>query len=248
MALNSENNTLRETNNPPLTNNNAPLSGAQYDQNVINFYNDLVALNTAGDQAAYDPLKEYDDTINKFVTYGSNVWLYIFATPTTGTTPVEGTHWTQVAPSVLAHVKNQDTALDLGGDNEVTAAQLKALLSGVGAGTVIYKGRISQTGTNAPVVEDYINPGSLTVFGSYGAPGFYSIQGFTGETFITAGNYQIELSLTGLTDTKHVEITPVNETVIGLTTKSGGVLTDGVLLDTDGGGQREYQILTITKY
>lgn len=127
MALNSDSNVLRETNNPPLSNNNAPINGAQYDQNIINIYNDLVALNSGGDVPAYDPLKEYDDTTNKFVSYSGFVWLYIFATPTTGTTPIEGTHWTQVPPSVLAHPKNQDLHLDLGGDNEVSAAELSIL-------------------------------------------------------------------------------------------------------------------------
>lgn len=248
MALNSANNTLRETDNAPLTNNNAPLSGAQHDENHINIYNDLVALNSGGDVDAYNALTEYDNTTNKYVSYGGFVWLYIFATPETGETPAEGTHWTQVPPSVLAHVRNKDTYLDKGGSNEVSAAQIKTLLSGIGAGTVIYKGRIYQTGTNAPVLEDYINPTGLTLTPSYGITGFYSIQGFTGETFITSGNYQIELSLTGLDNTKHVEITPLNETVIALTTKVSGVATDGVLLDTDGGGQREYQVLTITKY
>jgi hypothetical protein len=248
MALNSEGNFLRETNNPPLTNVAAPLSGAQHDANVINMYNDLVTLSTGGSVDAYNPLTSYDDTNNKYVLYGGFIWMYIFATPAIGVTPVEGTHWTQVPPSVLAHVRNKDSKLDEGGADEVSAAEIKAVLTGVASGQVIYKGRIHQTGTNAPVLEDYINPTSLTLTPSYGITGFYSIQGFTGETFITAGNYQIELSLTGLDDTKHVEITPLNETVIALTTKVSGVATDGVLLDTDGGGQREYQVLTITKY
>ncbi len=129
MALNSASNVLRETNNPPLTNNNAPINGAQYDQNIINIYNDLVALNSGGDVPAYDPLKEYDDATNKFVSYSGFVWLYIFGTPTTGTTPIEGTHWTQVPPSVLAHSKNQDSHLDLGGSNEVSALELNTLIS-----------------------------------------------------------------------------------------------------------------------
>ena len=248
MALNSASNVLRETDNPPLINNNAPISGAQYDQNVINFYNDLVALNTAGDAAAYDPLKEYDDTINKFVTYGSNVWLYINVTPTTGTTPVEGLYWTQVPPSILAHVKNQDQYLDLGGDNEVSAAEIKTLLSGIGSGTVIWKGRLAQAGTSAPVVTDYINPSGLTIVGGYGAVGQYSITGFTGETFITSGNYEIELSTCGLQYNEQISVTPFSATGIGITTKDTGVNTDDILRGVDGGGNQVYQVLTITKY
>lgn len=129
MALNSAANFLHSLINPPL--NTIPpgteITAIQFDTNMINIYNDLVALNSGGDVPAYDPLKEYDSTTNKFVSYGGFVWLYIFATPTTGTTPVEGTHWTQVQPSVLAHPKNQDSHLDLGGANEVSAAELSIL-------------------------------------------------------------------------------------------------------------------------
>ena len=128
MALNSASNVLRETNNPPLTNNGAPISNAQYDQNIINFYNDLVALNTGGDVDAYDPLKEYDSVTNKFVSYSGLVWLYINAAPSTGTTPTDGAFWTQVPPSVIAHVRNKDLYLDYGGANQVSASELKTLV------------------------------------------------------------------------------------------------------------------------
>ena len=248
MALNSASNFLRELINAPLTTTGAPITNIQYDTNIINMYNDLVALNTAGDMAAYNPLKEYDDTINKFVTYGSNVWLYINITPSTGTTPIEGSDWTQVPPSILAHVKNQDYYLDLGGDNEVSAAEIKTLLSGVGSGTIVYKGRLAQAGTSAPVITDYINPNGLTIVGGYGAVGTYSITGFTGETFTTSGNYEILLSQSGILYNEHIYIAPVAGSVLGITTKNTGVNTDDILRGVDGGGNQVYQVLTITKY
>jgi hypothetical protein len=248
MALNSASNVLRETDNPPLTNNNAPISGAQYDQNVINIYDDLVALNSGGDVPAYDPLKEYDDTVNKFVSYGGEVWLYINATATIGTTPVEGLYWTQVPPSVLAHPKNQDSHLDLGGDDEVSATEIRAMLDGIGSGTVIYKGRLAQAGTSAPVVTDYINSTGLTIVGGYGAVGQYSITGFTGETFITSGNYEIQLTTCGLQYDEHISTTPFSDTGIGITTKDAGTNANDILRGVDGGGNQVYQVLTITKY
>ena len=246
--LNSAANFLRELINAPLTTTGVPITNAQYDTNVINFYDDLVMLVSGGDVPAYNALITYDDTITKYVSYGGFLWMYINAVPAAGVTPVEGLDWTQIPPSVIAHVKNYDQYLDLGGSNEVSAADLKTLLSGAGAGTVIYKGRLAQAGTAAPVVTDYINPLGLTIVGGYGAVGQYSVIGFTGETFTTAGKYEIQLTTCGLQYNEHISTTPFSPTGIGITTKNTGVNTDDILRGVNGGGNQVYQILTVTKY
>lgn len=246
--LNSAANFLRELINAPLTTTGVPITNAQYDTNIINFYDDLVMLISGGDVPAYNALTTYDDTIVKYVSYGGFLWMYINAVPAAGVTPVEGLDWTQIPPSVIAHVKNYDQYLDYGGVNEVSAADLTTLLNGIGSGQVIYKGRLAQAGTSAPVVTDYINPLGLTIVGGYGAVGQYSVAGFTGETFTTSGNYEIQLSQSGILYNEHIYITPVAGSVLGITTKNTGVNTDGILRGVDGGGNQVYQVLTITKY
>jgi hypothetical protein len=251
MAINSAGNVLRETNNPPLTNNNAPISGAQYDQNIINIYDDLVALNTGGDVDAYDNLKEYDNVTNQYVSYGSVVWQYINATATIGNTPTEGAYWTQVPPSTLAHVRNKDTYLDKGGDNEVSASDLKKLVGG--SGEMVYKGRISQEGTNPIVLDDYLNPNGFVLTSTYGSIGNFVIGGFVGETFQIAGQkYEISI-VTNFGNNSYTHTAGVtanaNESII-INTKISGVNSNDVLLIGTGasGIVNFYQVLTITKY
>lgn len=78
---------------------------------------------------AYSAITLYDNTINNYAVYGGKLWKYINASPSTGTTPVEGSTWTEVYVADAGHIRNKDMYLDRGGDHEVSAEQLPKIIS-----------------------------------------------------------------------------------------------------------------------
>ncbi len=149
-------------------------------------------------------------------------------------------------------ISNLPTATALDGTEVLPIIQgtttKQATLNQVRELNILYKGRLAQAGTSAPVITDYINPNGLTIVGGYGAVGQYSITGFTGETFTTSGNYEILLSQSNILYNEHIYITPASDTSLSITTTNTGVNTDGILRGVDGGGNEVYQVLTIYKY
>ncbi len=81
---------LRATSNPPLTTKGSVLSWGELDANWIEIYDAFVALSQSSYVAAYDNAVEYDDTVNNYVTYASQIWKFINSTPATNVTPTEG--------------------------------------------------------------------------------------------------------------------------------------------------------------
>lgn len=98
---------LRVTSNAPLTTKGSALTWAELDANWINIYNAFVALSQSSYVAAYDNAVEYDDTINNYVTYSSQIWKFINSTPATNVTPVEGATWTKVYATDLVNRPNR---------------------------------------------------------------------------------------------------------------------------------------------
>jgi len=94
---------LRATSNPPLTTKGSALSWAELDANWIEIYNAFVALSQSSYVAAYDNAVEYDDTVNNYVSYSSQIWKFINSTPATNVTPVEGATWTKVYATDLVN-------------------------------------------------------------------------------------------------------------------------------------------------
>lgn len=94
---------LRVTSNAPLTTKGSALTWAELDANWINIYNAFVALSQSSYVAAYDNAVEYDDTINNYVTYSSQIWKFINSTPATNVTPTEGATWTKVYATDLVN-------------------------------------------------------------------------------------------------------------------------------------------------
>jgi hypothetical protein len=127
--MNVDNLILRQTDYPPLVNKDDFLDNADFDSNMINIYDDLVALCLTNGVIAYDISTEYDDAVINYATHDGRLWKFVNAVPASNVTPgTNELYWIEVFPTELAHRKNSDTILDEGGANEVTASEIRAFI------------------------------------------------------------------------------------------------------------------------
>lgn len=127
--MNSENLILRETEYAPLVNKDDFLDNTDFDSNMINIYEDFVALCVTNGVIAYSEGTEYDDSIVNYATYDGKLWKFVNAVSSIGITPgTNESYWIEVFPTELAHRKNSDTILDEGGLNEVSASEIRAFI------------------------------------------------------------------------------------------------------------------------
>jgi hypothetical protein len=127
--MNVDNLILRQTDYPPLVNKDDILDIADFDSNMINIYDDLVALCLTNGVIAYDISTEYDDEVINYATHDGRLWKFVNAVPSVNVTPgTNELYWIEVFPTELAHRKNSDTILDEGGANEVTASEIRAFI------------------------------------------------------------------------------------------------------------------------
>lgn len=127
--MNSENLILRETEYAPLVNKDDFLDNTDFDSNMINIYDDFVALCVTNGVIAYNISTEYDDTVVNYATYDGKLWKFVNAVPASNVTPgTNESYWIEVFPTELAHRKNSDTILDEGGLNEVSASEIRAFI------------------------------------------------------------------------------------------------------------------------
>lgn len=112
---------------------------------------------------------------------------------------------------------------------------------------ILLKARISQSGTNAPVLTEYINNTGLTINGSYSSVGNYALIGFAGSTLLE-GNIEITMS-DGLVngDTVSLGVDSGYNVIVINTKDSGGNDKDGALPSSLGNTFR-YCVLTLKKY
>jgi hypothetical protein len=124
--MNSDNLILRQTENAPLINKEDTLTSAEFDQNVIKIYNDLLANNYVSDPTlTFSSIRSY--VTGEYATYNGRLW--IATTESTGVAPtIDSIEWNDIFPSVLAHEKNKDTILDEGGVNETTVEEIRAFI------------------------------------------------------------------------------------------------------------------------
>jgi hypothetical protein len=99
----------------PLQTTGAPLTVTEFDDNNIAIYKDFESLAVTIGVPAYDAGTDYNNDVNDsttetFATYGNRFWQWINATDGQST-PSEGSDWTQVFPTMLAHEKNKDDKL-----------------------------------------------------------------------------------------------------------------------------------------
>ena len=127
--MNVDNLILRQTDYPPLVNKDDILAIADFDSNMINIYDDLIALCLTNGVIAYDISTEYDDEVINYATHDGRLWKFVNAVPGSNVTPgTNELYWIEVFPTELAHRKNSDTILDEGGANEVTASEIRAFI------------------------------------------------------------------------------------------------------------------------
>lgn len=115
-----------------FTTKGSELTWTELDRNFEYIIDELTSINTgaAGNVAPYNPLTTYDNTVPTYVSYSGNIYQYINASPSAGNTPsTSPLYWQLTSSGALTHQQNTDTILALGTSNEVSAAELKELLT-----------------------------------------------------------------------------------------------------------------------
>lgn len=126
---NIEDLTLRSTTQAPFTTKGEALTLAEGDQNLIIIGQSIIALNNATLISAWAIGAAY--TSSSFVLYDDKLWKGLASS--TGVQPgTDDTKWRRASIGELAHLPNKDTKIDEGGANEVTAAQLKPIVTDLG--------------------------------------------------------------------------------------------------------------------
>lgn len=110
-----------------LTTKGSELTAAELDGNFIALWQDLKERLSAGALPDYGSGTTYTD--GDAVSFDGFTWLYIFATPTSGTTPGSDEDvWIKIPVEFLAHQKDKDEALAKGTADEVTANEIRTFL------------------------------------------------------------------------------------------------------------------------
>jgi hypothetical protein len=118
-------------------------------------------------------------------------------------------------------------------------------VGGIDVGDVLYKTRIIQSGTSAPVLIEYINNvGTITPTRS--TTGTYVFSGFPSGLFDGTRNLEVRLDFSAANGNQEVAHFSAAATSLVILTYLIGVLTDGVLNSTLGAVR--YHTLTITEY
>lgn len=87
------------------------------------------ALNGGGNVQPYDNGTEYKNTLPDYVTYGGNLWKCLVSSVTGVIPGTDPTKWELSSAGNLTHQQNTDTILAAGTANQVTAAEIRELLS-----------------------------------------------------------------------------------------------------------------------
>lgn len=123
-------------------NGNKEISGQVHQDALLTIANSLVAIISNVPPSTVNQFPPYvADTVytggrEVVVRHSNKLWLFVHASDQIGVTPgSNGLVWQELSAAQLAHFRNQDQMLDQGGPNEVTAAQLRALLNAPGPST-----------------------------------------------------------------------------------------------------------------
>lgn len=113
---------------------------------------------------------------------------------------------------------------------------------------LVAKLKVSQMGTEPPIVTHYYNPNSYTLTTFRDGVGTYRIDGFTGQSF-TNGNFMYEMEINAtLTNNGSVDIYPSTSTSFALRTFDySGLLSDNVISATSG-LVTTWHVITIWRY
>lgn len=87
------------------------------------------ALNGGGNVQPYDNGTAYTNTLPDYVTYGGNLWKCLVSSVTGVIPGTDPTKWELSSAGSLTHQQNTDTILAAGTANQVTAAEIREMLS-----------------------------------------------------------------------------------------------------------------------
>lgn len=117
-------------------NGDQEITGQRHQDVVVTIAQSLVNIvasippTTVNQFPPYNAGTVYTGGLEVVVRHSGKLWLFVSSTNQLAVTP--GTNalvWQELTAVQLAHFRNQDQMLDQGGPNEVTAAQLRALLN-----------------------------------------------------------------------------------------------------------------------
>jgi hypothetical protein len=125
---------LRQTVSAGFVTKGDEIEFAEEDLNFIILANAIRELNAASEDRfePFDVDAEYSDVLPDYVSYDGNIWEYINAVPQTGIEPgSDPSVWELSSSGAFAHEKNKDQYLDKGGNNEVTAEELRTAANAI---------------------------------------------------------------------------------------------------------------------
>ncbi|MEX0940091.1 MAG: hypothetical protein WDZ41_01925 [Candidatus Babeliales bacterium] len=133
-------------------------------------------------------------------------------------------------------------------DNSLTPEVNKGLLFDIidefvqSDGEVVYKAQLTQSGTDAPVINEYVNTG-LTITAGYNDIGSFFLSGFSD---LDTGKWEIEFSK-AVAPGDSVDVFCGSKSTINLTTRSAGSNANGVLRGSTS-TPAYYNVITVKKY
>lgn len=106
-------------------------------------------------------------------------------------------------------------------------------------GTILWKGQLVQTSTNAPVITEYVNIAGLTVTSAYGGVGSYTLLGFNS---LLTGNIEVTFSRNIPADEDITVQVATNSILLVETYNSFGTVSADDIIDAN------FNVITVTAY
>ncbi|MBL7954443.1 MAG: DUF2793 domain-containing protein [Flavobacteriales bacterium] len=140
-------------------NGDQEITGQRHQDVVVTIAQSLVNIvasippTTVNQFPPYNAGTVYTGGLEVVVRHSGKLWLFVSSTNQLAVTP--GTNalvWQELTAVQLAHFRNQDQMLDQGGPNQVTAAELKALLGA--QSTLTWKPPFDDVGATPPVTPE----------------------------------------------------------------------------------------------
>lgn len=140
-------------------NGDQEITGQRHQDVVVTIAQSLVQIvssippTTVNQFPPYNAATVYTGGLEVVVRHAGKLWLFVSSTNQLAVTPgTNGLVWQELTAVQLAHFRNQDQMLDQGGPNQVTAAELKALLDA--QSTLTWKPPFDDVGTAPPVTPE----------------------------------------------------------------------------------------------
>jgi hypothetical protein len=118
---------LRATTAAGFINKGSELTWAEADNNLVEIVGSINQISEATQVPLWVNSQTYFQ--GDIVTYDSKLWQWVPEVSGSGVIPsTDPTKWNEVYSGSLLHNRNKDTYLDFGGENQVSAAEIKSAL------------------------------------------------------------------------------------------------------------------------